>query len=74
MPKIEIAPLERTLLTIPEAAAALGVSDRTVYSLHYSGSLQTVKIGGSRRVHVDEIARFAREGAPAVTSRGPVKG
>ena len=40
--------VERMAYTIPEAAAALGVSERSVYNRIYDGTLGRVKFG--RRV------------------------
>jgi len=56
------------LLVRPEhAALALGVSRTKVYELMASGSLNSIKIGRSRRIPVDALTAFveaiAREGA-----------
>jgi len=51
------------LLTIPETAKALRVSVGTVWNLFNSGDLPFVKIGGARRIHVDEVKRIASRGA-----------
>lgn len=49
------------LLTIPEAAKWLTVSDRTVYRLMREGKLATVKIGGSTRIRESELIRYLDE-------------
>lgn len=51
------------LMTIPQAATALRVSVGTIWNLFSSGDLPYVKIGGSRRIHVDEVKRIASRGA-----------
>jgi excisionase family DNA binding protein len=51
------------LMTIPQAATALRVSVGTIWNLFNSGDLPYVKIGGSRRIHVDEVKRIASRGA-----------
>jgi excisionase family DNA binding protein len=54
---------ESLLMTIPQAAQSLRVSVGTIWNLFNSGDLPYVKIGGSRRVHVDEVRRIASRGA-----------
>jgi excisionase family DNA binding protein len=46
------------LLTVPEAAAELRCSRRTVYSLLSSGKLSSLKMGGLRRIAAVELDRF----------------
>ena len=53
-----IAETEPLLLTVPEAAKRLSLGRATVYGLIYEGSLESVKIGKSRRVPVDAIDQF----------------
>jgi excisionase family DNA binding protein len=48
----------RLLLTIPEAAASLGVSRSLVYELVQVGTITTIKIGRSRRVPVAALEDF----------------
>lgn len=50
---------EVLLLTARQAAEMLNISDRQVYNLMYRGLLKSVKIGGSRRFHADELRRLA---------------
>jgi excisionase family DNA binding protein len=55
--KVE-APPARLLLTVPEAAEALGVSRSVVYELMDSGDLRNIKIGRSRRILVTSLEEF----------------
>jgi excisionase family DNA binding protein len=55
--------MTKLLYTIPEAAEALGLSRHTVKKHCYSDVIKSTTIGGSRRIHLDEIERIAREGA-----------
>ena len=48
----------RLLLTIPEAAASLGVSRSFVYELVQVGTISSIKIGRSRRVPVAALEHF----------------
>lgn len=48
----------RLLLSVPEAAAALGVARSGVYSLISSGELATVKLGRRRLVPVAALQSF----------------
>lgn len=50
--------LEPMLLTPEEAAEVLRVSRSTIYDLMRSERLQSVKIGGSRRVPVAAVTLF----------------
>lgn len=53
---VEVA---RRALRVPEAAAALGISRSSIYSLIRSGRIGYVRIaGGSIRVPASEIDRF----------------
>ncbi len=49
------------LLTVPEVVARLGVSRAKVYNLMARGELRSVRVGGSRRVHIDDLDRFVAE-------------
>jgi excisionase family DNA binding protein len=51
-------PPVRLLLTVPEAAEALGVSRSVVYELMDSGDLRNIKIGRSRRVLMTSLEEF----------------
>lgn len=52
------SPPLRLLLTIPEAAASLGVSRSLVYELIHIGTIATIRIGRSRRVPVTALHDF----------------
>ena len=49
-----------TLLDVPSAASALGVSRTTAYNLIASGQLRTVKVGRRRLVPRSAVEGFAR--------------
>lgn len=52
-------PPQRQLLTLPEAAAVLGLGLTTTKGLVYAGTLPSVKIGPkTRRVPVSALERF----------------
>jgi len=51
-------PSARLLLTVLEAAEALGVSRSLVYELMDSGDLRNIKIGRSRRIPVTSLEEF----------------
>lgn len=59
----DVQPLETLLANTHQAAAILGVSPRTIRNLMSSGRLRSVKIGGARRFHRDELKRVAETGA-----------
>jgi excisionase family DNA binding protein len=48
----------RLLLTIPEAAQALGVSRSILYQLVLAGEVASIKIGRSRRVPVVALEKY----------------
>jgi excisionase family DNA binding protein len=50
--------LERFLYRVPEAAWALGLSRAKVYELINSGALRSVRVGGARRIKVEDLAAF----------------
>ncbi|HRT29238.1 MAG TPA: helix-turn-helix domain-containing protein [Kiritimatiellia bacterium] len=58
---------DRRLLSIQQAAEALGVSRTTVWRLVRSGQLPTVELrpGGSKRVPSQAVTDFATKGATA---------
>ena len=47
-----------TLLTVPEAAAELGVSPRYGWELAQRGELPTLRLGRLVRVRPEDLARF----------------
>jgi molybdopterin-binding protein len=60
-----------TLLTVRDAAKALGVTYSTLKQWIYKGSVRTVKTdGGHHRISTDEVERLlARQGKPPGTRR-----
>jgi excisionase family DNA binding protein len=52
------APTGDALLTIPEAAAALRISERSFFRLMAEGHIHAVKIGGRTLIKATEIERF----------------
>lgn len=55
------AQAERLSYTVPEAARALGVSERSIYNRIYDGTLTRVRVG--RRVLIPAAALRALAGA-----------
>jgi excisionase family DNA binding protein len=53
-------PLTAWLITVKQAAQILSVSTRTVNYLIADGNLPSVKIGGARRIWLDELLNWAR--------------
>ena len=51
---------ERLLLTIPEAAARLGIGRSTVYELTAAGELEVVHIGRCARIPAAALDDFVR--------------
>jgi excisionase family DNA binding protein len=51
---------ESLLLTVEEAAALLRIGRSRVYDLIASGEIESVKIGGSRRVPRDAAEAYVR--------------
>ena len=49
---------DRRLMSVPETAHWLGVSERHVYSLLASGDLKSVKIGRRRLVDIRDAEKF----------------
>jgi len=56
------APVQKLLLTVPEAGRALAISRSKMYDLLNSGHLPSVHIGRSRRVRVSDIENFVNNG------------
>jgi excisionase family DNA binding protein len=50
--------MEKLLLTPEEAAQALGIGRSKLYRLLAQGSLESVKLGGSRRVSPEALREF----------------
>ena len=49
------------LLTVSEVAAAMRVSNMTVYRLIKGGELPAVRVGKNYRIREDDLERFLRE-------------
>lgn len=58
---MNVAPLERRLLRVPEVMSLLGLSRWQVYNLIRSGELESVKVGRSRRVPVAALDEFVAQ-------------
>jgi excisionase family DNA binding protein len=56
------APVQKLLLTLPEAGRALAISRSKMYDLLNSGHLPSVHIGRSRRVRVIDVENFVKSG------------
>ena len=50
--------MEKLLYSAVDAAKALNVSRATIYVLIREGKLNTVHIGRSMRIHIDELRSF----------------
>ena len=50
--------MESALLKVPDVVTRLGVSRAKVYELMASGELRSVRVGGSRRICVDDLDTF----------------
>lgn len=48
------------LLTVDQTAQHLGIGRTSVYQLIKSGELRSVRIGGLRRVHADDITDYVQ--------------
>ena len=57
-----LAPVQKLLLTLPEAGRALAISRSKMYDLLNSGHLPSVHIGRSRRVRVIDVENFVKSG------------
>jgi excisionase family DNA binding protein len=50
----------RLLVSISEAAAALGISHRSVRGLIYTGKIRSCKVGARRLIAVEDLESFVR--------------
>ena len=59
------------LITTKQAAEALQVSEGTIHNLIKAGQLESLLIGGCRRISFDDVKALARNGAtlPTVTAQ-----
>lgn len=53
--------MDKLLLTPEEAAAMLSISRSKVFQLLAAGSLEGVRIGGSRRIRLTALQRFVED-------------
>lgn len=60
---VVVAPARVALLDTKQAAQVLGVSWRTIQNLIASGQLPSITVGRLRRISVDAIEDFAKNGA-----------
>jgi len=60
---------EKMLLSVPEAARRLSVSERLVWRAISEGALDSVKLGRATRVRAADVERVAREGLATGRSR-----
>jgi excisionase family DNA binding protein len=51
----------KLLLTVPEAAAALGISRSKLYQLIAAGTVRSVRIDGARRVPVESLTSYIHQ-------------
>ena len=51
-------PVPRLSLSVPEAAAATGLSKSTLYNLMEAGELRFVKVGARRLIAMAELVAF----------------
>lgn len=51
-------PATPLLLTVEEAARAIGVGRSLMYELIGAGVIQTVRIGRLRRIHLDDLRTY----------------
>jgi excisionase family DNA binding protein len=54
----EFHPLDRMLLTVEEAAAAIGVGRTTMFELIASGAVEAVRVGRLRRIRPDALRAY----------------
>ncbi|WP_294521573.1 helix-turn-helix domain-containing protein [uncultured Anaerovibrio sp.] len=56
-----VMPINKSVLTVAEAASALSVSSNTVYKLLDSGTIKASKIGRSWKIPVESIDAVMRQ-------------
>lgn len=61
------------LLTVPEAMRRLRLSRGTIYALMRRGDLQSVAIGGARRILADSVEGFVARLLAEQTGYAPVE-
>jgi excisionase family DNA binding protein len=55
-------PNKALLVTVPQAALALQVSQRTIFNLISKGMLESIQIGGTRRINMEVLKLVASMG------------
>ena len=59
MPTVQYpTPVDRMLLTVEEAATALGVGRSLMYELIATGAIDTVRVGRLRRIRPDALQSY----------------
>jgi excisionase family DNA binding protein len=53
--------MTKLLLTVPEAAAALGISRSKLYQLLTTGAVRSIRIDGSRRIPVTALNAYVHQ-------------
>lgn len=61
MERMGIMPINKSVLTVAEAASALSVSSNTIYKLLDSGTIKASKIGRSWKIPVESIDAVMRQ-------------
>jgi excisionase family DNA binding protein len=62
MPGVRVVPAGDRLLTVSEVAAAMRVSNMTIYRLIKSGELPAVRVGRSYRIREGDVAAYLARG------------
>ncbi len=60
---------DKVLVSVPEAARRLSVSERLIWRAISEGILEVVRLGRATRVRVEEVERVSREGLATGSSR-----
>jgi excisionase family DNA binding protein len=60
--QMEDLPLQKLLVSIPEAGRILGISRSKLYDLLRSGNVPSVYIGRSRRIRIKDLESFTDQG------------
>jgi excisionase family DNA binding protein len=61
------ADFQRRLLSVPQTAAYISVSARTVWSWVYARKIPVIRIGGSVRIDLNELEKLLTAGTvPAI--------
>jgi excisionase family DNA binding protein len=55
-------PIARLVVTIPDAAEMLSLNPYTVWRMVYARRIESIKIGKSRRIRVEEINKLLDNG------------